>query len=410
MARKSVRDLPGEAVRKPVDAARKVTSKATEPVEDLTPTSHLQQSLQSLAATMAERALGGVTNKVSGTAERLTNYAEGGDGSGNLLAALTGVEKLAGGESPMKAAMSAGMTKVGHTVKEKLSDAKESLTGGKGKGGGGKKLKLTNIIEQIDVGVPIQLAYDEWTQFADFPKFMKKLEQVEQVSDEKLNWTGKVFWSRRSWESTIVEQVPYERIIWQSKGQKGYIDGAVTFHELTPDLTRIILVLEYHPGGVFEKTANLWRAAGRRARLELKHFQRHVMTETVLHPEDIEGWHGEIRDKQVVEENAVDEDEEEEEEEEEPEEAGEEEEGGDEEEPAGEEKPAAEKPAHKRAVRKAADEDHESTEADESAGADEAPERPAPRRKPAPRRRTTPERGRTTPEGRRTTERRSADR
>lgn len=60
------------------------------------------------------------------------------------------------------------------------------------------------------------------------------------------------------------------------------------------------MVLEYHPGGFFEKTANLWRAVGRRARLELKHFQRHVMTESLLHPDDIEGWHGEIRDKQVV--------------------------------------------------------------------------------------------------------------
>ncbi|MFE3230204.1 SRPBCC family protein, partial [Nocardia sp. NPDC059228] len=76
-----------------------------------------------------------------------------------------------------------------------------------------------------------------------------------------LSWTGKVFWSRRTWESTILEQVPFERIVWRSKGAKGYIDGAVSFHEITPDLTRILVVLEYHPGGVFEKTANLWRAA-----------------------------------------------------------------------------------------------------------------------------------------------------
>ncbi|MFE3228522.1 SRPBCC family protein, partial [Nocardia sp. NPDC059228] len=118
-----------------------------------------------------------------------------------------------------------------------------------------------------------------------------------------LSWTGKVFWSRRTWESTILEQVPFERIVWRSKGAKGYIDGAVTFHEITPDLTRILVVLEYHPGGVFEKTANLWRAAGRRCRLELKHFQRHVMTEAVLHSDDIVGWHGEIHDSQVVEDD-----------------------------------------------------------------------------------------------------------
>jgi uncharacterized membrane protein len=257
--------------------------------------SPLQDAVQKLVGTVAERALTSVSSKVLSTSGRLNEYAEG--GGGGLLAAVTGSEKLAEGESPVKSA-AAGATQF---VKDKASDLKEAITGGGGGGGKGKKLKLTNIIEEIDVGVPVQLAYDQWTQFTDFPQFMKKLEQVEQVSDEKLEWKAKVFWSRRTWESTIIEQVPAERIIWRSKGDKGYIDGAVTFHELTPDLTRILVVLEYHPKGLFEKTGNIWRAQGRRVRLELKHFRRHVMTQTVLHPDEIEGWPGEIRDSQVVE-------------------------------------------------------------------------------------------------------------
>ncbi len=264
--------------------------------------SPLQDAVQKLVGTVAERALTSVSSKVLSTSGRLNEYAEG--GGGGLLAAVTGSEKLAEGESPVKSA-AAGATQF---VKDKASDLKEAITGGGG-GGKGKKLKLTNIIEEIDVGVPVQLAYDQWTRFTDFPQFMKKLEQVEQVSDEKLEWKAKVFWSRRTWESTIIEQVPAERIIWRSKGAKGYIDGAVTFHELTPDLTRILVVLEYHPKGLFEKTGNIWRAQGRRVRLELKHFRRHVMTQTVLHPDEVEGWPGEIRDSQVVEPEESEEDE-----------------------------------------------------------------------------------------------------
>ncbi|MET8429045.1 SRPBCC family protein [Nocardia sp. NPDC004860] len=282
------------------DTASRAGATAGKTVTASAPTGVLQQSVQNLAGTLAERAVAGLAGRASRTADRLTDYAEG--RGGNLLAAVTGVEKLAGGASPWQAMMSAGVSKLGHTVRETFEGVKESLTGGKGKGGT-TKLKLTNIVEHIDVGVPIDLAYDQWTQFADFPKFTKKLEQVEQVSDEKLSWTGKVFWSRRTWESTILEQVPFERIVWRSKGAKGYVDGAVTFHEITPDLTRILVVLEYHPRGVFEKTANLWRAAGRRCRLELKHFQRHVMTEAVLHSDDIVGWHGEIHDSEVVEDD-----------------------------------------------------------------------------------------------------------
>ncbi|MEU2106214.1 SRPBCC family protein [Nocardia sp. NPDC019255] len=287
----------GSSAKKAGASAKKAGSSAKKKAPP-PPTGLLQQSVQNLTGALAERAVAGLTNQVSKTAGRLTEYAEG-SGGGNLLSALTGVQKLGEGASPLSAVMSMGKTKIGHSLREQFDTVKQSLTGGKGKGGG-KKIKLTNIVEHIDVGVPVDLAYDQWTQFADFPKFTKKLEQVEQVADEKLSWTGKVFWSRRTWESTILEQVPFERIIWRSKGHKGYIDGAVTFHEIAPEYTRILVVLEYHPQGVFEKTANIWRAAGRRCRLELKHFQRHVMTESVLHRDDIVGWHGEIHESKVV--------------------------------------------------------------------------------------------------------------
>jgi uncharacterized membrane protein len=211
------------------------------------------------------------------------------------MAAVTGAKGLAEGKSPGRSMVGAGMA----GVKEKIS----GLFRRGGKGGGSKKLKLTNIVESTDVGVPVTLAYNQWTQYNDFPKFTKKVESAEKNRDEeqKVNWKAQVFWSHRTWEATVIEQVPDERIVWRSKGQKGHVDGAVTFHELAPNLTRVLLVLEYHPQGMFERTGNLWRAQGRRTRLELKHFRRHMMTQGVLHPDDIEGWRGTIHDGEVVE-------------------------------------------------------------------------------------------------------------
>ncbi|MFC9839142.1 SRPBCC family protein [Rhodococcus sp. NPDC127530] len=335
----------------------------------------LQEAVQKLIGTVADKALSSVSDKVQNASGRLTDYAEG--GGGGLLAAVTGSEKLAEGESPIKSAVSGGWEGAKQMVKDKASDVKEAVTGGGGGGGGkGKKLKLTNIVETIDVGVPVQLAYNQWTQFADFPSFMKKVERVEQESDEKLEWKAQVFLSHRTWESSILEQVPDERIVWRSKGAKGYVDGAVTFHEVTPDLTRIVLILEYHPKGLFEKTGNLWRAPGRRVRLELKHFGRHVMTQSVLHPDEVEGWRGEIRDGEVVE---PEEDEARPEESDELEETDESEGEG----PEGEE-PEGEEPEGEEAEETNED---ETEETDEDAGeqADEDEEAP-----PPPRRRGRP--------------------
>ncbi|MFC0008057.1 SRPBCC family protein [Micromonospora siamensis] len=248
--------------------------------------------LRNLASAIGERAVTVVTERLTGATGRLSEYAKQGGGPG-LIAAATGAQKLAEGNSPVKAMFHAGLA----GGKEKLMAA---FGGGKGGKSGGKKLKVTNIVETIEVGVPVRVAYNQWTTFGDFPSFMKKVELAENAEDEKMNWKAQIFWSHRSWESTIVRQIPDRLIHWRSKGEKGSVDGTVSFHEVGPELTRILVVLEYHPKGLFEHTGNLWRAQGRRVRLELKHFVRHVMTVTVLDPDSVEGWRGEIQDSEVV--------------------------------------------------------------------------------------------------------------
>ncbi|WBC02627.1 SRPBCC family protein [Micromonospora sp. WMMA1976] len=262
------------------------TSNLTDRVRD-----EIGGELRNLATALGERAVQAVTDRVTDATGRLSEYAKQG-GDPGLVAAATGAQRLAGGASPVTAMFHAGVA----GGKEKLMAA----FGRKGGRDGGKTLKVTNIVEAVEVGVPVRVAYNQWTTFGDFPSFMKKVEQADCDADEKMTWKAQVLWSHRTWESTIVRQIPDRLIHWRSKGEKGSVDGTVSFHEVGPDLTRILVVLEYHPQGFFEHTGNLWRAQGRRVRLELKHFVRHVMTRTVLDPDAVEGWRGEIEDSQVV--------------------------------------------------------------------------------------------------------------
>src|SRR5215218_7632370 len=257
----------------------------------------LGEQLQGLASAMADRGVSVVTDRLDG----LTNKMSGSTGKT--------VKNMAKGDSAPKAALKAGIETVkdsglkgASTIKDKVSDA----VGGDNDGDKGKdKMKFINIVEELDLPVPRAVAYQAWTQFEEFPSFMKKVENVEQQEDATIEWKAQIFWSHRSWTAEIVDQVPNERIVWRSKGEKGHVDGAVTFHELTPDLTRMLINLEYYPQGLFERTGNLWRAQGRRVRLELKFFRRYITSEVLLRQDEVEGWAGEIHDGEVAEQSAA---------------------------------------------------------------------------------------------------------
>src|SRR5215218_5832099 len=219
--------------------------------------------------------------KLSGVTGSLTDTAEG--GGFKAPAAGETVRRAVSGESPVKAALGG----IGSGIK--------GLFGRKKSGGSGNK-KFMNIIEDISVGVPVNVAYDQWTQFQEFASFMKGVESVDQSDDTNSNWRVKVAKSRRNFKATVTEQIPDRKIAWTTEGAKGTVKGVVTFHPLADDLTQILLVMEYYPQGLFEKTGNIWRAQGRRTRLDLKHFRRFIMQRG----EATGSWRGEIRDGEVV--------------------------------------------------------------------------------------------------------------
>ncbi|MEV5016146.1 SRPBCC family protein [Streptomyces sp. NPDC053780] len=245
----------------------------------------LKEQLAAFASAKGQQMADKAGEKISGLAQGLGDV---GDGNSTLLD--VGKRVLGEGESPVKAFLG---EKAGD-VKDKVVDTVKGVFGGGGKAG---SVKVTNIVEVIDVGKPVRTVYDRWTQLEEFSSFTKGVQSVSQSDEVESDWKAKIAFSNRSWKATVQEQVPDERIVWNSEGGKGTTRGAVSFHELTPDLTRVVAVVEYYPSGFFEKTGNIWRAQGRRLRLDLKHFLRYA---TLSDDEELEGWRGEIRDGEVV--------------------------------------------------------------------------------------------------------------
>ncbi|MET8583099.1 SRPBCC family protein [Streptomyces collinus] len=276
-------------------AAGKATGAAKDnPVSDLVHSEaadRLKGEVQDYLSAQAERLLSGLGRKLGETTLKLNDIADG-KSPGFAKLALDGGRKLAEGKGPLRSALELGATR----AKDNVMGAIKNIGGGKGKRKGGGGNKPTVIMESIDVGVPVRTAYDQWTQYQDFSTFAKGVKSASRASDTDSDWQAKIFWSSRSWKAHTTEQVPDYRIQWTSEGAKGSVKGVVTFHPLGENLTRVLLVMEYYPSGLFEKTGNIWRAQGRRARLDLKHFSRHIS----MKGEAEDGWRGEIRDGEVV--------------------------------------------------------------------------------------------------------------
>src|SRR4051794_12759588 len=172
--------------------------------------------------------------------------------------------------------------------------------GGNGDGGGdagdgtGKGRRMP-VQQSVDVAAPIDVVYDQFTQFEDWPKFMHRAERVEQRDETHVVFHEKVWGINREWEAEIVEQRPDERIVWKTVSGLSHT-GVVTFHELAERLTRVELNIDVDPNGPIEKMGRGLRFVKRAARADLKRFKAYVE----MHEDETGAWLGEIEDGEVV--------------------------------------------------------------------------------------------------------------
>lgn len=132
---------------------------------------------------------------------------------------------------------------------------------------------MTSKVEKrIVVDVPVSTAYNQWTQFEDFPHFMGGVESVTQLSDDRLKWVAHIAGVRRHWEARIVEQIQDRRVAWAST-EGATNSGTVEFSDAGGNKTQLSLTLEYQPEGMVEKVGDLLHVVARQAEHDLKKFK-----------------------------------------------------------------------------------------------------------------------------------------
>jgi uncharacterized membrane protein len=154
--------------------------------------------------------------------------------------------------------------------------ALSKLTGGGDSGsGGGKKTRRLPIQRWTDVAVPVEKAYQAWTKFDDYPRFMHRVLNVERKDRDKVSWQEKIWFSNREWEGEITERRKNDRIAWKTTSGMSH-KGIVSFHKLGDNLTRVMVDMEFEPNGMIEKMASGMRFVKRAVQADLARFKAYV--------------------------------------------------------------------------------------------------------------------------------------
>ena len=131
---------------------------------------------------------------------------------------------------------------------------------------------MAAIEQSIVVNVPVQMAYNQWTQFEEFPRFMDGVESVRQLDDKRLHWRANIGGKVKEWDAEITEQHPDERIAWTARSGARNA-GVVTFHRLDENRTKIMLQVDYEPEGVVENVGDTVGVESGRIKADLERFQ-----------------------------------------------------------------------------------------------------------------------------------------
>jgi ribosome-associated toxin RatA of RatAB toxin-antitoxin module len=136
----------------------------------------------------------------------------------------------------------------------------------------------TQVSKSVVVNVPVSRAYNQWTQFEDFPQFMGGVQKVTQLSDDRLEWVAQIFGVKRQWEAKVLEQRPDQKVAWAATSGATNA-GAVSFEDLGGDQCRVTLSLEYEPEGLVEKAGDALNVVERQAESDLEKFKTFIESE-----------------------------------------------------------------------------------------------------------------------------------
>lgn len=150
---------------------------------------------------------------------------------------------------------------------------------------------MANIEKSIEVNAPVHAAYNQWTQFESFPQFMEGVKEVRQQDDKHLHWKADVAGKKEEWDAEITEQIPDQRIAWRSMSGAPNA-GAVTFHPISDNKTKVMLQLEAQPQSTAEKAGDALGILDRQVKGDLERFKEFIESR---HGEPTGSWRGEIK-------------------------------------------------------------------------------------------------------------------